>query len=162
MKLKSISFRMVLLALLLVFVSYLSTACGSKEEKENPSGEYRLYSMETGGESYSNEDIVTYGLDKMNLILFEDGSGQMGFDNETDAFTWADNKISMGDESMPFELKDGMLTLTEDSDTLVFERVGDAPKKAEIVENPQENIEEDILDDSTSKTDEMTEPDATQ
>lgn len=153
MKQKSISLRMTLLAFLLVLFLCLCTACGSKKEKENPSGEYKLYSMETGGDSYTNEDIVSYGLDSMTLILYEDGTGHMGFGDEIDEFTWEEGVIKSAGDSLPFELVDGMLTVSEDEDTLTFQRIGDAPKKAEITGDTQD----DMGENTASETDEMSE-----
>ncbi len=154
MRLKKMSQRMILLAFLLAFFVCLCTACtAKKEKKENPSGVYQLYSMESGGDSYSNEDIVSYGLDSMTLTLYEDGTGSMGFADDVDEFTWADGVMTSGGDSLPFTLEDGMLTISDDTDTMVFTRVGDAPKKAEVTGG----LQEDVSEDTASATDEMTE-----
>ena len=94
--------------------------------------------MESGEDSYSHDDIVSYGLDTMTLTLYADGTASLGFGEETEQFNWKEGKLYSDNEELAFTVENGMLTIKMDTESMMFERVGDAPKKAEI-HNQEEN-----------------------
>lgn len=130
MKVKNTAIRMLVFAFLLTISMCMLSACNAEKAKESDAGEYHLYSMESGDDSYTNEDIVSYGLDCMVLTLYEDGTASLGFADDTETFNWKKGVLYSEEEELSYTIEDGKLSITQDGDTLVFMRVGDAPKKA--------------------------------
>lgn len=123
---------MIVLSFLLVGCMCIFAACAKSEKKASASGVYHLYSMESGEDSYTHDDIVSYGLDAMTLTLYPDGTASLGFGEETEQFNWKEGMLYSEDEELSFTIEDGMLTVSMDTESMVFERVGDAPEKAEV------------------------------
>ena len=138
MRTRRTALRMIVLSFLLVGCMCIFAACAKSEKKASASGVYHLYSMESGEDSYSHDDIVSYGLDTMMLTLYEDGTASLGFGEETEQFNWKEGKLYSDNEELAFTVENGMLTIKMDTESMMFERVGDAPKKAEI-HNQEEN-----------------------
>ncbi len=132
MRTRRTALRMIVLSFLLVGCMCIFAACAKSEKKDSASGVYHLYSMESGEDSYSHDDIVSYGLDSMTLTLYPDGTASLGFGEETEQFNWKEGMLYSEDEELAFTVEDGMLTVSMDTESMVFERMGDAPKKAEV------------------------------
>ena len=111
-----------------------------------------LYSMESDGDSYSHDDIVSYGLDSMTLTLYADGTASLGFGEETEQFQWKEGMLYSDDEEIAFTVENGMLTVSMDTESMVFERVKDAPEKMEV-QNPEETTGTPTDDTEVSGTD---------
>ena len=137
MRTRQTALRMIVLSFLLVGCMCIFAACAKSEKKASASGVYHLYSMESGEDSYSHDDIVSYGLDSMTLTLYADGTASLGFGEETEQFQWKEGMLYSDDEEIAFTVEDGMLTVSMDTESMVFERVGDAPEKMEV-QNPEE------------------------
>lgn len=150
MRTRRTALRMIVLSFLLVGCMCIFAACAKSEKKASASGVYHLYSMESGEDSYSHDDIVSYGLDSMTLTLYADGTGSLGFGEETEELNWKDGRLCSEDEELPFTIEDGMLTISMDGESMIFERVGDAPKKTDV-QNPVESPEtptDEMVDDT--------------
>ena len=132
MRTRRTALRMIVLSFLLVGCMCIFAACAKSEKKASASGVYHLYSMESGEDSYTHDDIVSYGLDAMTLTLYPDGTASLGFGEETEQFNWKEGMLYSEDEELSFTREDGMLTVSMDTESMVFERVGDAPEKAEV------------------------------
>ena len=120
MRTRQTALRMIVLSFLLVGCMCIFAACAKSEKKASAAGVYHLYSMESDGDSYSHDDIVSYGLDSMALTLYADGTASLGFGEETES--------------------------------MVFERVKDAPEKMEV-QNPEETTGTPTDDTEVSGTD---------
>lgn len=140
MRTRRTALRMIVLSFLLVGCMCIFAACAKSEKKASASGVYHLYSMESGEDSYSHDDIVSYGLDSMTLTLYPDGTASLGFGEETEQFNWKEGMLYSEDEELSFTVEDGMLTVSMDTESMVFERMGDAPKKADV-QTPTEETE---------------------
>lgn len=79
MRTRQTALRMIVLSFLLVGCMCIFAACAKSEKKASAAGVYHLYSMESDGDSYSHDDIVSYGLDSMTLTLYADGTASLGF-----------------------------------------------------------------------------------
>ena len=80
-------------------------ACAKSEKKSSAAGVYHLYSMESDGDSYSHDDIVSYGLDSMALTLYADGTASLGFGEETEQFQWKEGMLYSDDEEIALPWK---------------------------------------------------------
>lgn len=142
---KCISKNMLRLVMILLLVICVVTGCGkngTKKDKQSDAGYYRLYTMEAGNDSYDHETIVKYGLDSMTLILYEDGTASLAFANEVPTeMTWKKGVILDRGGEIPYTVENDMLTLVHNDETMLFEKVGNPPKKAEIQtpNNAEEN-----------------------
>lgn len=151
MRTRRTALRMIVLSFLLVGCMCIFAACAKSEKKASASGVYHLYSMESGEDSYSHDDIVSYGLDSMTLTLYPDGTASLGFGEETEQFNWKEGMLYSEGEELAFTVEDGMLTVSMDTESMVFERVGDAPEKADV-ETPTEETETPTDDTATDVT----------
>lgn len=140
MRTRRTALRMIVLSFLLVGCMCIFAACAKSEKKASASGVYHLYSMESGEDSYSHDDIVSYGLDSMTLTLYADGTASLGFGEETEQFNWKEGMLYSEGEELAFTVEDGMLTVSMDTESMVFERVGDAPKKADVQTPAEETV----------------------
>ena len=131
MRTRQTALRMIVLSFLLVGCMCIFAACAKSEKKASAAGVYHLYSMESDGDSYSHDDIVSYGLDSMALTLYADGTASLGFGEETEQFQWKEGMLYSDDEEIAFTVENGMLTVSMDTESMVFERVKDAPEKME-------------------------------
>lgn len=120
---------MIVLSFLLVGCMCIFAACAKSEKKASAAGVYHLYSMESDGDSYSHDDIVSYGLDSMALTLYADGTASLGFGEETEQFQWKEGMLYSDDEEIAFTVENGMLTVSMDTESMVFERVKDARRR---------------------------------
>lgn len=124
--------HLLCLTMILLFIVCMISGC-EKEKKVSDAGCYQLYTMVAGTDSYDHETILKYGLDAMTLILYEDGTASLAFGNETPTeMTWKKGMINDGGDEIPYSVEDNFLTLTHKDETMVFEKVGNSPKKAEI------------------------------
>ena len=137
MRTRRTALRMIVLSFLLVGCMCIFAACAKSEKKASAAGVYHLYSMESGEDSYSHDDIVSYGLDAMALTLYADGTASLGFGEETEQFRWKEGMLYSDEEEIAFTVENGMLTVSMDTESMVFERVKDAPEKMEV-QNPEE------------------------
>ena len=124
---------MIVLSFLLVGCMCIFAACAKSEKKASAAGVYHLYSMEADGDSYSHDDIVSYG-------------------QETEQFQWKEGMLYSDDEEIAFTVENGMLTVSMDTESMVFERVKDAPEKMEV-RNPEETTGTPTDDTEVSGTD---------
>ena len=124
---------MIVLSFLLVGCMCIFAACAKSEKKASAAGVYHLYSMESDGDSYSHDDIVSYGLDSMALTLYADGTASLGFGEETEQFQWKEGMLYSDDEEIAFTVKD-------------------APEKMEV-QNPEETTGTPTDDTEVSGTD---------
>ncbi len=115
-------------ALLVLFVLMLAlclTSCGGDAEEV---GSYTLDSMSENGETMSMKDLkdmyAAYGMDmpEFSLTLNKDGTGKMVVMGETKEITWdAKAKTMTADgESIKYTFKDKKITISEESQTMVF------------------------------------------
>lgn len=152
MRTRQTALRMIVLSFLLVGCMCIFAACAKSEKKASAAGVYHLYSMESDGDSYSHDDIVSYGLDSMALTLYADGTASLGFGEETEQFQWKEGMLYSDDEEIAFTMENGMLTVSMDTESMVFERVKDAPEKMEV-QNPEETTGTPTDDTEVSGTD---------
>lgn len=118
--------RKVKIALCLVLVLGLVmslAACGGVDV----SGKYNLVSMESEGETVTMEDLqAVLGTEiEMYLELKPDGTGVMNMMGETVDMEYADGMIwAVGEEDgkVAFTVEDGKLTMTQDGETLIFQK----------------------------------------
>lgn len=96
---------MIVLSFLLVGCMCIFAACAKSEKKASAAGVYHLYSMESDGDSYSHDDIVSYGLDSMALTLYADGTASLGFGEETEQFQWKEGMLYSDDEEIAFTVE---------------------------------------------------------
>ena len=97
MRTRQTALRMIVLSFLLVGCMCIFAACAKSEKKASAAGVYHLYSMESDGDSYSHDDIVSYGLDSMALTLYADGTASLGFGEETEQFQWKEGMLYSDD-----------------------------------------------------------------
>ena len=152
MRTRQTALRMIVLSFLLVGCMCIFAACAKSEKKASAAGVYHLYSMESDGDSYSHDDIVSYGLDSMTLTLYADGTASLGFGEETEQFQWKEGMLYSDEEEIAFTVENGMLTVSMDTESMVFERVKDAPEKMEV-KNPEETTGTPTDDTEVSGTD---------
>ena len=101
MRTRQTALRMIVLSFLLVGCMCIFAACAKSEKKASAAGVYHLYSMESDGDSYSHDDIVSYGLDSMALTLYADGTASLGFGEETEQFQWKEGERCTGEDGSP-------------------------------------------------------------
>lgn len=78
--------------------------------------------------------------------------GKLGFGEETEQFQWKEGMLYSDDEEIAFTVENGMLTVSMDTESMVFERVKDAPEKMEV-QNPEETTGTPTDDTEVSGTD---------
>jgi len=88
----------------------------------------------------------------MALTLYADGTASLGFGEETEQFQWKEGMLYSDDEEIAFTVENGMLTVSIDTESMVFERVKDAPEKMEV-QNPEETTGTPTDDTEVSGTD---------
>lgn len=130
---------------------YLRGLCKIREEGFGCGGIPSVFHG-VGRDSYSHDDIVSYGLDSMALTLYADGTASLGFGEETEQFQWKEGMLYSDDEEIAFTVENGMLTVSMDTESMVFERVKDAPEKMEV-QNPEETTGTPTDDTEVSGTD---------
>lgn len=91
------------------------TACGN-----STLGYYKLTSAEASGMSFDSSTLAAVGMDKGYILLKEDGKAKLSAVGQEQEFTYDDKNFTIGSESIPYTLKDGVITMEKDGTKLVF------------------------------------------
>lgn len=91
------------------------TACGN-----STLGYYKLTSAEASGMSFDSSTLAAVGMDKGYILLKEDGKAKLSAAGQEQEFTYDDKNFTIGSESIPYTLKDGVITMEKDGTKLVF------------------------------------------
>lgn len=104
----------------LVILSILAclAACGSKGQ---PSGTYKLVSMEMDGEELDADMIEEYGME-VTITFNSDGTGSLNMMGEKEEFEWKGNTMTADGEEVEFKLDGNKLTLEQDGTKMVFSK----------------------------------------
>lgn len=92
-----------------------STACGN-----STLGYYKLTSAEASGMSFDSSTLAAVGMDKGYILLKEDGKAKLSAAGQEQELTYDDKNFTAGGESIPYTLKDGVITMEKDGTKLVF------------------------------------------
>lgn len=93
-------------------------------------GYYKIVEMRQEDTVLTADDLATVGLE-VYVVMEEDGTGYFvmaaGDETEVQGFTWNEGYITFDDGyfPQPYTIENGILTMTEDNATLVFERSTD-------------------------------------
>ena len=104
----------------LVILSILAclAACGSKGQ---PSGTYKIVSMEEDGMEFDAEMIEGLGLE-ISITFNSDGTGTLNAMGEKQEFEWKGNTMTVDGEESTFKLDGNKLTIEEDGTKMVFSK----------------------------------------
>lgn len=91
------------------------TACGN-----STLGYYKLTSAEASGMSFDSSTLAAVGMDKGYILLKEDGKAKLSAAGQEQELTYDDKNFTAGSESIPYTLKDGVITMGKDGTKLVF------------------------------------------
>lgn len=91
------------------------TACGN-----STLGYYKLTSAEASGMSFDSSTLAAVGMDKGYILLKEDGKAKLSAAGQEQELTYDDKNFTAGSESIPYTLKDGVITMEKDGTKLVF------------------------------------------
>lgn len=91
------------------------TACGN-----STLGYYKLTSAEASGMSFDSSTLAAVGMDKGYILLKEDGKAKLSAAGQEQDLTYDDKNFTAGSESIPYTLKDGVITMEKDGTKLVF------------------------------------------
>ena len=117
------------------------TGCGKKHtQKESVAGTWILTGMQYDGETYTQKDIESAGAG-MTLELFEDGTGTMLYDRVTSDVTWDAEEIHTETGTDTYVLKDGILTVYDETTEMYFEKTDVAQK--DTSSNKKDKVVED-------------------
>lgn len=89
------------------------TACGN-----STLGYYKLTSAEASGMSFDSSTLAAVGMDKGYILLKEDGKAKLSAAGQE--LTYDDKNFTANGESIPYTLKDGVITMEKDGTKLVF------------------------------------------
>lgn len=104
------------------------TGCGKNHsQEESVTGTWTLTGMQYDGKTYSQKDIESAGAG-MTLELFEDGTGTMLYDGVTSDVTWDAEEIHTETGTDTYVLKDGILTVYDETTEMYFEKTDAAQK----------------------------------
>ena len=99
---------------------------GGQNSGPGEAGSYKLYEMTFEGELFDNAFLESAGMDTAyTLDLAADGTGVLKLNEDESPVTWKDGKITVTASGAfyTYELKDGMITLTETTgDIMVFQK----------------------------------------
>lgn len=82
------------------------TACGN-----STLGYYKLTSAEASGMSFDSSTLAAVGMDKGYILLKEDGKAKLSAAGQEQELTYDDKNFTAGSESIPYTLKDGVITM---------------------------------------------------
>lgn len=107
-------------------MSLVLVACsgngGNKADTSKDAGVWLLSSMTADGETMDEEFLDSIGLVGMFWIeLKEDGTGTISIDQEYD-LTWTPGKITADGETMEYTVKDDVMTMEFEGDSLSFKK----------------------------------------
>ena len=91
------------------------TACGN-----STLGYYKLTSAEASGTSFDSSTLAAVGMDKGYILLKEDGKAKLSAAGQEQELTYDDKNFTANGESIPYTLKDGVITMEKDGTKLVF------------------------------------------
>ena len=127
---------------------------GTEVDLNDPVGTWKLVSMKEDGETISDEDLAmmeAIGME-ITLELKEDGTGVLTIFDETTELHWKDGIMYEDDEddAVEYVIEDGVLTMGDDTDELVFAKEGAAPKKDGGEEEKKDDEKDDKKDEDLS------------
>ncbi|MCR5372658.1 MAG: hypothetical protein K6E41_04255 [Solobacterium sp.] len=121
--------RLMTLALTVFMVTAL-TACSSKPKVDPAVGYWKLVDMVDGDGKSGKEDVEL--LDSLGMYvtleIAEDGKAVLDMFGETTEMTYADGKMTLGEEVIAITVDGTTLTMAENGQSLIFEK---AEKPAE-------------------------------
>lgn len=82
------------------------TACGN-----STLGYYKLTGAEASGMSFDSSTLAAVGMDKGYILLKEDGKAKLSAAGQEQELTYDDKNFTAGSESIPYTLKDGVITM---------------------------------------------------
>lgn len=116
------SVKMILCIALVLSMLLCFAACGGSDI----AGKYTLTSLTSDGTTLDLAAIQqVLGGDLFYVELKADGTGTMNMAGEVVAMSWANGQMwAVGEEDVkiPFTVEDGVLTMEQDGQTLVFEK----------------------------------------
>lgn len=83
-------------------------------------GYYKLTSAEASGMSFDSSTLAAVGMDKGYILLKEDGKAKLSAAGQEQELTYDDKNFTANGESIPYTLKDGVITMEKDGTKLVF------------------------------------------
>ena len=104
----------------------------------NPVGTYKIISMVQEDESVDEDTLKQMEAAGMicTLKLAADGNGNIDIFGDINEFTWADGKIKVDENEVPFTLEDGILSMEADGASMTFRKVSD-----EIIDLKAETVD---------------------
>ncbi len=129
----------MLVCMLLVTVL---TGCGKDSENVDfLTGTWTLTGMKYDGDTYDKQDIEDAGA-RITLELFKDGTGTMLYDGTSTKLTWDAKEIHTEASRDTYVLKDGVLTIYDETTEMYFEKTqGTSSKKDKAMEDNWEVID---------------------
>lgn len=83
-------------------------------------GYYKLTSAEASGMSFDSSTLAAVGMDKGYILLKEDGKAKLSAAGQEQELTYDDKNFTADGDSIPYTLKDGVITMEKDGTKLVF------------------------------------------
>ncbi|MBE6117864.1 MAG: hypothetical protein IJJ24_06140 [Solobacterium sp.] len=115
--------RLMTLALTVFMVTAL-TACSSKPKVDPAVGYWKLVDMVDGDGKSGKEDVEL--LDSLGMYvtleIAEDGKAVLDMFGETTEMTYADGKMTLGEEVIEITVDGTTLTMAENGQSLIFEK----------------------------------------
>lgn len=103
-------------AAVMALVMVLSlTACGN-----STLGYYKLSSAEASGISLDSSALAATGMDNGYVLLEDGGKGKLSAAGQEQEFTYDDKNFTADGESIPYTLKDGVITLDQNGIKITF------------------------------------------
>lgn len=99
----------------------------------NIAGQYELYEMTSGDESYTNEELESLkalGL-KVTLELKEDHTGTLDLFGENMELTYDNKNMIVDGKAEPYTVKDDKITLEQEGEKLVFQKADKTENETE-------------------------------
>ena len=81
---------------------------------------YKLTSAEASGMSFDSSTLAAVGMDKGYILLKEDGKAKLSAAGQEQELTYDDKNFTADGDSIPYTLKDGVITMEKDGTKLVF------------------------------------------
>lgn len=109
------------------------TACGN-----STLGYYKLTSAEASGMSFDSSTLAAVGMDKGYILLKEDGKAKLSAAGQEQELTYDDKNFTADGESIPYTLKDGVITMEKTVQSL-FSHLTLTSSPNLLIQNHQSN-----------------------
>ena len=102
---------------------------GSAKASAGPVGTYKIIAITGSSEDDSLDEESLQAMEELGLTIrlyiSEDGTGVLDMYGEAMDLTWTDTEITVDGESIAYTYEDGKLTISEEGESLVFEKISD-------------------------------------